>query len=401
MTERNQKHANLKKQLRDLIHENLEKAVEINDYLSDNPEISGKEYKSSKKIVELLEREGFDVEYPYAGLDTSFKAVYGKDSHARKIAIMVEYDALPEIGHGCGHCTSCATSLLAGISLKNLQDLIGADIHLVGTPIEETDGAKATMVNEGVFDSYDMAIMLHMYDRNLPSPVALALSSNLYTFHGKPSHASSAPWDGVNAFNAVQLMFHAIDMLRQHVTTDVRMHGIIRHPGEAPNIIPEKCSAEIYVRAMESDYLNLVTERIDNCAKGAALATGTTWEKVPTANHYDNLRRNEVGLRAFEEVYKEMGLKLYTEPGHLFGSTDAGNVSRVCPTFHGTIQLVDEGIPTHSKEFAYCTKGVRANKTIEKGGCIIALQILKIFMDDEIYTGMIEDFNRFKAENNG
>ena len=375
---------------------NLEKVIEINDYLSDNPEISGEEYKSSKKIVSFLRNEGWRVEYPYDNIETAFKATYGVDNHSRKVAIMVEYDALPEIGHACGHCTSCATSLLAGISLTDYQDELDVDIHLIGTPVEETNGAKATMTKDGVFDKYNMAIMLHMYDRNILSPVALALNSTLYTFHGKPAHAASHPWDGINAFNAVQLMFHGIDMLRQHVRPDIRIHGIIRYPGEAPNIVPEKCSAEIYARGLERDYLNKVIEKIDNCAKGAAIATGTTWEKIATANPYDNLRRNEVGIKALEEAYEEMGLEVYKDTNHLFGSTDAGNVSNVCPTFHGTIKLVDEGISIHSIDFANKTKGDVANQTIYNGACIIGLQIIKIFGDKNRFDQMEKEFQNHR-----
>lgn len=241
----------LKERVFSKIELNVEELIALNNNLADNPETSGEEFKSSKKIVELLREHSFDVEYPFAGIETAFRGNFGEQNHSRKIAIMVEYDALPEIGHACGHCTSGAISLLAGIALKDFQDALDTDIHLVGTPIEETDGAKATMVKKGVFDGYNMAIMLHMYDSNIVAPNSLALDSFLYSFHVKAAHASSAPWDGINAFNAAQLMIHGIDMMRQHVTPDVRLHGIIRYGGEAPNIVPELCTAEVYTRALE------------------------------------------------------------------------------------------------------------------------------------------------------
>ena len=302
------------------------------------------------------------------------------------------FRSLSEIGHACGHCVSCATSLLAGLALKDFQDILNADIHIVGTPCEETEGGKVIMVRDGVFNGYDMAIMLHMYDANITYPNTLALDSYTYKFYGKASHASSAPWDGLNAFNGVQLLFHGIDMLRQHVKPDVRLHGIIRYPGEAPNIVPELCTAEIYCRAREREYLNDVIRKVDNCAKGAAIATGTTWEKFLTDNPYDNLKFNKTGNKVLEECYKDVGLELNGDPDDLFGSTDAGNVSFVCPTFHGAIQLADKGIAIHSKEFEAFTKGTVAEDIIEKGGKIIGRQILKIFSDDELYANMMDDF---------
>ena len=245
----------------------------INDDLADHPELSGEEVESSSKIVELLKKEGFQTEYPFAGYNTAFKAVYGENNHARKIAILTEYDALPGIGHACGHCTSAAISLLAGLALKELQDELDADIHIIGTPAEETEGAKCVMVKKGVFDKYDMAMMVHLYDENLLAPKVQALDAFFYTFHGKTAHASAAPWEGNNALNGVQLMFHALDMLRQHVKPDVRIHGVIRDGGLAPNIVPEIASAEFYIRSMDRAYLTEVLKKVDDCARGAAIAT--------------------------------------------------------------------------------------------------------------------------------
>ena len=192
----------------------LPELTAFNDDLADHPEVSGEEYETSRKIVGLLRDKGYTVQYPYAGRPTAFHAVYGADDHKYKVAIMVEYDALPEIGHACGHCLSCSISLLAGLVLRDLQDALNTDIHLVGTPVEETDGAKCDMVRQGVFDNYSMAIMVHLYNENLITPKLQALACYEYIFHGKAAHASSAPWEGINALNGVQLFFHAIDMMR-------------------------------------------------------------------------------------------------------------------------------------------------------------------------------------------
>ncbi len=387
-----EKYLELKEKIAQAVKENLQDAIALNDDLADHPELSGEEYESSRKIVELLKRKGFDVEYPFAGLPTSFKATYGRNDHKYKVAIMTEYDALPGIGHACGHCVSGAISVLAGIAASKLQDALDADIDVIGTPVEETDGAKCALIKKGVFDHYDMAMMIHLYDQNLIYCTLNGLASYLYTFHGKAAHASAAPWDGINALNAAQLMFHGTDCLRQHVTPDVRIHGIIRNGGEAPNIVPEEASAEFYVRALDLDYMMDVVRKVDDCAAGGALATQCTWDKVETAATYANMRRNYTGEDALREIYEELDIDINGDHEKIFGSSDAGNVSFVCPTFHPTLQIVDRGVPIHTREFAQAVKTERAHEAIALGANVIALQIAKIFSDENKIKQMKADF---------
>lgn len=387
-----EKYLELKEKIAQAVKENLQDAIALNDDLADHPELSGEEYESSRKIVELLKHKGFDVEYPFAGLPTSFKATYGRNDHKYKVAIMTEYDALPGIGHACGHCVSGAISVLAGIAASKLQDALDADIDVIGTPVEETDGAKCALIKKGVFDHYDMAMMIHLYDQNLIYCTLNGLASYLYTFHGKAAHASAAPWDGINALNAAQLMFHGTDCLRQHVTPDVRIHGIIRNGGEAPNIVPEEASAEFYVRALDLDYMMDVVRKVDDCAAGGALATQCTWDKVETAATYANMRRNYTGEDALREIYEELDIDINGDHEKIFGSSDAGNVSFVCPTFHPTLQIVDRGVPIHTREFAQAVKTERAHEVIALGANVIALQIAKIFSDENKIKQMKADF---------
>ncbi len=382
----------MKEIIEERIGSNLQALIELNDDLADHPEISAQEFESSRKIVELLQKKGFATEYPFAGIETAFRGIYGANNHKYKIAILAEYDALPEIGHACGHCVSGSISVLAGIAMAELQDELDADIHVIGTPIEETDGAKCAMVEAGIFKEYDMAMMIHLYDQNLIYCTLNGLASYLYTFRGKAAHASAAPWDGINALNAVQLMFHGTDCLRQHVTPDVRIHGVIKNGGEAPNIVPEEASAEFYARALDLDYMMEVVKKIDNCAEAGALATGASWHKEPTAAVYANLRRNPAGEAALSEVYDELGIEINGDPDKLFGSSDAGNVSFECPMFHPTLQLVDRGVAIHTREFADAVKTDRAHKCIEQGAEIIALQIAKIFGSEERIKAMKADF---------
>lgn len=376
----------------DEINKNLAKLTALSDDLFDHPEVSGKEYRSSEKIVKLLKDHGYDVEYPFAGLDTAFRAVYGKNNHKYKVALLTEYDALPEIGHACGHCVSGSISVLAGLAVKCLAEELDTDVHIIGTPNEEEDGAKCAMIEQGIFDDYDMAIMVHLYNANLPSPKLQGLASYMYEFHGKAAHASAAPWEGNNAFNAAQLMFHAVDMLRQHTTPDAQFHGIIRNGGEAPNIVPEKVTAELYIRALDKKYLQDLIQKVDNCAEGACIATGTTWSKYPTARIYDNMKPNKTGLAVLTETYKELGLEINGDPEKIFGSSDGGNVSFVCPGFHPCLQVADADTPIHTRGFAEQMKTESGHKALSDGAKIIALQIIKIFSDEEKIKAMKADF---------
>ncbi len=382
----------LKAKIFEHIFLNYEELKALNNWLADHPEISGEEYESSKRIVELLNCHGYKTEYPFAGLETAFRGVYGENNHKHKVAILTEYDALPEIGHACGHCLSGSISVLAGLAMKDLQDELDVDVHIIGTPIEETDGAKCRMVQNGVFDDYDLAIMVHLYNYNLITPKLQALASNMYVFHGKAAHASAAPWEGRNALNAVQLMYHAIDMMRQHCKPEAQFHGIIRDGGEAPNIVPEKAATEFYIRALDKEYLEELSRLVDDCAEGAAIATQTTWEKYKTAETYDNLKYNKTGEKALYEVYEELGIELNWDNDKIFGSTDCGNVSFACPAFHPCLQVVDHDTPIHTRKFAKAMKSEEAYTGLVTGAKIIALQIAKIFSDEEKIKKLKEDF---------
>lgn len=386
------KYLEIKERIFDEVKANLPELIALNDDLADNPEISGQEFESSRKIVELLQKKGFATEYPFAGIETAFRGIYGANNHKYKIAILTEYDALPDIGHACGHCVSGSISALAGIAMSKLQDELDADIHVIGTPIEETDGAKVYMVREGIFNDYDMAIMIHLFDQNLLYCKLLGLICWNFHFHGKAAHGAKAPWEGVNALNAAQLMFHGIDMMRQHVTPDVRLHGIYTDAGKTPNVVPEEASIQLYMRALDQDYLNDVHRRVDECARGAAIMTGTTWDTDENDAPYDSMKRNPAGEEMLREVYNELGIEINGDHDQIFGSSDAGNVSFVCPTFHPTLQLVDKGIAIHTREFADAVKTDRAHKCIEQGAEIIALQIAKVFSSEENIKAMKADF---------
>jgi amidohydrolase len=286
------------------------------------------------------------------GLTTAFNACAHR-AGSPVVAFMAEYDALPEVGHACGHNLNGVMSLLAGIALAEaVGDEVPGEIRVVGTPAEETNGAKVEMADKGVFDDVDFAMMVHA-GSGLTKPLyrSLALVPVEFDFKGLSSHAAAAPWDGLNALNGLQLLFHSLDMLRQHVRPETRIHGVIVRGGEAPNVVPDFARGRFYFRSPSRHYLETVLEKAYDCARGAALATGTeaSWRHHETSFR-EVLPNPEVEAR-MTEVLDELKIPYLKEP-QSGGSTDVGNVSWKCPTMHLSLSFTDKEVAAHTREFA-------------------------------------------------
>ncbi|MGC2873156.1 amidohydrolase [Ihubacter sp. mB4P-1] len=374
------------------VEKNLPEMISYNDETAEHPEVSGHEYETAKRIASLLSGHGYTLEYPFAGIDTAFRAVYGENNHKYKVGFLVEYDALPEIGHACGHCLSGAISILAGLSVKDLQDQLDTDFHIIGTPDEEDEGQKCHMAEDGVFDDYDMVLMIHLYNRNIVEPTLQCCLIRDYHFYGKASHASAAPWEGRNALNAAQLFLHAIDMLRQHTTVDAQFHGVISHGGDFPNTVPDHVVVKQMIRALDKTYVHQLDGFVDDCAGGAAMATQTTWKKEKCGEDYYNLKINETGADAIGEVFAEFGLKAEDDQVGIFGSSDIGNVSFHCPSFQPCLKIADENVVLHSREFAQLMTTETAHQTLALGAKVLANTAAKIFSDEEKVAAMKRDF---------
>lgn len=354
----------------------------LNDYMADNPEIGGEEVLASKAMVDLLKKYDIQIEYPFNNMDTAFRGIINPHME-RKAAILVEYDALRGIGHGCGHCASGSISILAALVLNEMKDKIPAQIHIIGTPDEEMRGGKVPMVNDGVFNGFDFAIMIHMNNINALYSQTLALDAYEISFHGKPAHAASAPWEGRNALNAMRLFFDATDMMRQHVKDDVRIHGYIQNGGDASNTVPHMSKAEVLVRAKERNYLDDVSSWVLDCAKAAALATRTTYGIKEVGEKYDGLKRNLPGELQLKKIYEDMNLPLIDISHLAGGSSDIGNVSSVCPAFHPYISI-GEDYSVHTEEFAGVMKEEKTHQAILDGGKIISQFVVDMYNDAEL-----------------
>lgn len=350
------------------IHEEL---CEISDYIYNNPELGNEEYKSSARLIEFLEKHNFEIEKEFLGIKTAFRATFDSKKEGKTIGYLCEYDALPGIGHGCGHNMIGTMSAGAGIVLSKIIDEIGGKIIVYGTPAEESNGAKVIFAEQGAFDELDAAMLVHPGDRTVRSGTSMALYPLQFTYRGKTAHAASCPHEGINALNSVIQLFNGIDALRQHVTPDVRMHGIIVKGGVAANVVPDEAVAQFYFRAAKKDTLDKLLVKVKQIAEGAALMTGATLEMTRYELPNDDLKTNQNLSDAFIENIKSLGVtNIYDS--RINGSSDIGNVSHITATIHPYMAIAEEGVNSHSIEMANSTITDLAHERLLTGALALA-----------------------------
>lgn len=387
----------IKKRAYEIEYELGKEIEEVCDFIFNNPELGNEEYISSKYLVDKMKEHGFDTIYPYCNMDTAFRAELG-DNNGPTIAFLAEYDALPGYGenkepaHACGHNWIAASTLGACIVLSKLKEKFKGKIVLIGTPAEESTGGKCDLVKGGAFDDIDVCYQMHIEAFNNINCKALAMDSIEFTFKGVAAHAASHPHMGVNALDAVQLTFAGINALRQHVKSDVRIHGIVSDGGEAANIVPEKASCKFYIRASERSYLNEVTKKVINCAKGAELMTGAKLTYRNFENPFDNIINNKVLQDITKNNLIEVGITdiLEGKDGPV-GSTDIGNVSQVCPTMYTEIALdINPMVYVHEKEFLNYANSEEAYDKLHKSVKAMVGCALEIYLED----GLIDEIKK-------
>lgn len=386
-----------KSEVEEHVEELKSRMMELSSEIHENPELSLQEYEARDLLVSELKKEGFETEKGVAGLDTAFRCTFAGTDPEPEICLMLEYDALEDLGHACGHNLSGVASMGAAIGVKRVieeHDLPGKIVAL-GTPGEELYSGKVSMINAGVFDGVDAAIMAHMFDRTVLDPKFIALQGLEFKFTGKASHAAGAPEEGVNALNGVIQTFENINALRQHVKDGVRIHGIIADGGSAINIVPEKATAKFFVRAEKRKYLAEVVDQVKKCAEGAAVATGTEL-KIDCFESSDDLVNNPVLTEVFAE-----NIQLYTErvqetTEEIVGSTDVGNVSKAVPTIHPMIKITAEGTSLHTEEFARATRSEKGFAGMIIAAKALGLTALDLIVDEE---SLIRARKAFRKEN--
>lgn len=363
-------------------------------YIWDHPELGNEEYKAQKALTQILEQYGFDVEHSLAGLPTAFRARYDLGPGGPTIAFLAEYDALPELGHACGHNLIGVMAVAAGIALSQTMGGKGGTILVLGTPAEETNGGKVPMVDQGIFEEVDVAMMVHPANVYQKSGTSLALEALQFDFYGSPAHAAATPEKGKNALDALINMYCALSHLRQQTTEDVRIHGIISRGGEAANIIPSHTQARYYFRAATREKLNELLERVKECARGGAIAAGCEVEIKNYETSYDNMITNEALSHSFLQNLLELGVKKddIAEPT-AGGSIDMGNVSHVVPAIHPYVPIADEYCVPHSPGFAQAARSSQGLQGMLQGAKAMAFTAHDILTIKELQKAITEEFN--------
>jgi amidohydrolase len=366
--------------------------VALSHKIHDNPELAYREIKAANWLGDYLASNGFKLYKGIAEMETAFKAVYGNGNPV--VALLAEYDALPDMGHACGHNIIASAAVGAGVASKCVADLFGGTIIVLGTPAEEVSGGKIDMVSKGIFRDIDVALMVHPGSRDIATIEALACISLDVEFHGKEAHAAAHPEQGINALDAMILSFNSIGALRQHIMDRSRIHGIITNGGEAANVIPEYTSAKFLVRASENSYLEELKDRVLNCFKGAALATGCKLDYKWGDKVYNTMNSNIFLANMFAENMRSLGREVKVfDAKYGFGSTDMGNVSHVVPAIHPSISITDSSlVHTHTLEFARAAVSPAGNLAILDGAKALAMTVVDLLGNSDNINSVKNEF---------
>lgn len=357
-------------------------AIALSDDLAANPEISYEEYESSRKIVELLRACGYEVTYPYLGYDTAFCGVLD-NGEGPSVAILAEYDALPGIGHACGHNLHGALSVLTAMAMMELKEHFKGKLYIIGTPAEEENGAKIGMADQGAFDEMSLAVMMHSWSGGLSLPDMDVLSLRCYVleFHGQTAHAVAGPWEGRSALSAARKFLDLIDARRECFTPDLRVNSVILDGGKAPNIIPDYAKIRMEFRTDSMAKLEKADEMIRKCADGAALALDCSVTLNKGLSDFADMVRVKPLEREIRSILEDLGEKTGDAlPPN--GSSDMGNVSYRCPAIQPLLSISDIPMALHTVEMAEATVRPAAHGAMAKGAAALALLSLKVFNDD-------------------
>jgi amidohydrolase len=386
----------LKQRARAAIDARASELIALSTRIHAHPELAFNEVQASGWLSDLLRDAGFDVTPGTGGLPTAFRAVAGDGQPA--VAIIAEYDALPGIGHGCGHNIIATASAGAGIGVRAVIDQLAGSVQVIGTPAEEVYGGKVAMIRAGAFEGLDAAIMTHPGTRDSVFAKALACAELRVEYHGREAHAAAQPERGVNALEAMILAFNAINSLRQHIRRSARVHGVITDGGQAPNIVPGHSAASFLVRAEDDEYLEELKTKVAACFEAGATATGATLELQWNANQYAAMNTNRPIAEAHRRNLAAIGREVPADdvPRPL-GSTDMGNVSKIVPGIHPSIAIAPAEVNGHSPEFAEYAASDSGKRAVIDGAKALAMTAIDILADAELRTAMREDFEKSRA----
>ncbi|MDR3552028.1 MAG: amidohydrolase [Clostridia bacterium] len=352
--------------------------TELAQWLYAHPETANQESESSKRVMAFLRDAGFEIEPECAGLPTAFKASK-RSGDGPKVAIMAEYDALPGLGHGCGHHLISAMSTGAGIALASLLSEMPGEVAVFGTPAEETGDGKSVMAKAGVFDDYDVGIMLHPCPVHYTAPIILAIGAYDFEFTGLASHAGSRPYEGINALDALVLMYNGVSVLRQQLKDGTRIAGIVLKGGDVTNVIPDQCTIRYEVRARKLSDYHATVGKVVNCAKGAALATGCTLNFFQSEPLCMPLEESPALAAEYHKLLDEYGL--CEEGEDVVGATDLGDVGAIIPALQPFFKICTHFELPHTEDFLRAANEPYAYEQMLLGTELLARLGLRVFED--------------------
>jgi amidohydrolase len=382
----------LKERVREAVDDQRERLFEISRWLYENPELGSEEFKAAELLTGELEKHGFEVERGLYEMPTAFYGKYGGKGGGPRVAVIAEYDALPGVGHGCGHNLISASAIGAGIAVSRVIGDLDGEVLVVGTPAEEgrgpSGGSKIIMANNGFWDDIDATIMLHPSSRYSVGGGALGTWGVRMEFEGQTSHAAASPHKGVNALNAATLAFMATHMLRQEARRDANLviHGIITEGGIASNIIPDRAVCEFGVRSSDEEYLEEMAGKVARCAEGAALAMGAK-VTVTKRKGYSSKKINEPLAEVLWNNYASQGVEIVpwqkTVRGMPMASTDFGDVSQRIPVTGSNIAVTKPGTPGHSVQLADASVTPEGHEAMIIGTKALAMTLVELIADPE------------------
>ena len=373
----------MNKQLVSAIEKHWQQAVELSDDLYAHPELPDQEFRSSQKVVDMLRAAGYEVEYPYMGYPTGFRAML-KNGEGPSAALLIEYDALPELGHACGHNAHCAMAVLAALALAEAKDQFQGTVYAFGTPAEEENGAKIGMAAKGAFDGLSLATMIHSWSgpASISDMDVLSLRCYLVEFKGVSAHAVAGPWKGHSALAAARKFIDLIDARRECFTPDVHVNSVFKESGLQPSILPDRAVVRIEFRTDSMAKLEQVDEIIEKCAKGAAMALDCTVSFSKGTEDFADMVRVPVLEDAVEDLLHEMGRA--SEPVRIpNGSSDVGNVSYHCPAIQPLLTIGETFYALHTPEFREETIKEPAHQAIADGAKLLGSLVLQALTDEE------------------
>lgn len=382
----------LKDKAKNLIDSMRAQSIEMASHIFDHPEVGQQEHKTKEYLINTLKEYGFTVQDGIGGFETAFRAELRCGKSGPAVAFIAEYDALPKVGHACHHHLIASGSVNSAIALSKLAPELSGTIVCIGTPAEETVEAKIVMIRNGAFKEVDAVLMFHGGSRNNTRLIVLAVDGLEFSYKGKAAHAAAAPHEGINALDAVILLFTSINALRQQLRDDVRIHGNVIKGGDALSTIPEHAVARFLIRSQKRKYLNEVTEKVKNCARGAALQTGA---ELTISSIYDDpgndLLRNTYLIKEYEENFTSLGGTLDSEP-FLLGSSDIGCLSYAIPAVHPMVKTADAGLALHTEEFLKMGKTDIAFNGMILGMKAVSMTAVRLLLDPDFLLQVKSDF---------